>query len=299
MLPYKVTVRDCFQILRATFKEFSADKAMRLAAALAYYAAFSVAPLIIIAVGLAAMFFGEEAVRGRLDEELSYNLGSSGAAAIQDMVAHARRADGGWLASLVGVALLVFGAGGVFGQLQDALNALWGVEPKPGRGFARALRERFVSFSMVLGTGFLLLVSMLISTLLASVSRYTGELVHLPTGIWEAVSGVASFVVIALLFAAIFKLLPDAKVEWRHVWAGAVFTAILFVIGKGILAGYLGRQATESAYGAAGALAIVLLWVYYSSLILLFGAEFTQVWANWRGQPIEPAANAQKAANYE
>ncbi len=299
MLPSQVTVRDCFQILRATFKEFSKDKALRLAAALAYYAAFSLAPLIIIAVALAAMFFGEDAVRGRLDEELSYNLGSSGAAAIQDMVAHARRSDGGWLGSIVGVAILIFGAGGVFGQLQDALNALWGVEPKPGRSFARALRERFMSFGMVLGTGFLLLVSMVVSTVLASVSRYTGELVHLPTGIWEAVSGVASFAVVTLLFAAIFKVLPDAKVQWRHVWAGAIFTATLFVIGKSILAWYLGRQATESSYGAAGALALVLLWVYYSSLILLFGAEFTQVWANWRGHPIEPAADAQRAANYK
>ncbi len=217
---------------------------------------------------------------------------------MQDLVARVRRPDTSTILSLGGVVMLLFGAGGVFGQLQDALNEVWGVEPAPGRGLLRAIRDRFISFTMVLGTGFLLLVSMVISTTLAALSRYTGEVVSLPSGIWSVASEIVSFVAVTFLFAAIFKVLPDAQVRWRHVWVGSAFTSALFLAGKSGLAWYLGREATASAYGAAGALVLVLLWVYYSSIILLFGAEFTQVWANIRGTGIEPARGARKAANY-
>ncbi len=290
--------RTLWKILRNSVQEFIGDKALRLAAALAYYAVFSIAPLVVISVAVAGMVFGEEAVRGQLQEELRYNLGNAGAGAVQDLVARVRRPDTSTILSLGGVVMLLFGAGGVFGQLQDALNEVWGVEPEPGRGLLRAIRDRFISFTMVLGTGFLLLVSMVISTTLAALSRYTGEVVSLPSGIWAVASEIVSFVAVTFLFAAIFKVLPDAQVRWRHVWVGSAFTSALFLAGKGGLAWYLGREATASAYGAAGALVLVLLWVYYSSIILLFGAEFTQVWANIRGTGIEPARGARKAANY-
>lgn len=282
-------------ILVRTFKEFMEDKAMRLSAALAYYSAFSLAPLLLIAIAVAGMFLGEEAVRGQLDNQLRSSLGPSGAFAVQEMVADARKPEASLLVSLAGVLMLLVGAGGLFGQLQDALNTVWGVEAKPGLGWKQMLKNRFLSFTMVLGTGFLLLTSMLFTTALQAFSRYGEGAFQLPPALWVAVSGAVSFALITLLFAAIFKVLPDARVQWRHVWVGAIFTAALFVLGKFVMGWYLGREATASSYGTARSLSLVLLWVYYSSLILLFGAEFTQIWANSRGSEIAPTANAQKA----
>lgn len=283
-----------WQTLKQTATEFLDDKALRLSAALAYYSVFSLAPLLLIAIALAGAVFGETAVRGQLDDQLKGSLGATGALAVQDMVAHARKPEHNALMSVAGVVMLLFGAGGVFGQLKDALNAVWGVETKPGRGLKGLLKDRFLSFSMVLGTGFLLLTSMILTAALQATSTWVGNIAHLPTELWTAVSAVGSFALVSLLFAAIFKVLPDAKVQWRHVWVGAVFTAALFVAGKVAIAWYLGRESTSSSYGTAGSLALVLLWVYYSAIILLFGAEFTQVWANSQGGEIEPDADAEK-----
>jgi len=227
-----------------------------------------------------------------VDDQLRGSLGNAGATALQDMIAHARKPEKNVVASILGVAMLLFGAGGVFGQLQDALNTVWGVKRRSGRGLKGILKDRFLSFAMVLGTGFLLLTSMVVSAVLQGLSEYMGSILSLPPALWAGVSAVVSFVVIAALFAAIFKLLPDVQIEWRDVFSGALFTAALFTIGKFALAWYLGREATASAYGATGALAIVLLWVYYSSIILLFGAEFTQVAAVQRGGAIRPDRDA-------
>jgi len=287
------------QILMQTFKEFMDDKAMRLSAALAYYSVFSLAPLLLIAIAVAGMAFGEEAVRGQLDNQLKSSLGASGAFAVQEMVANAQKPQTNVLVAIAGIVMLLLGAGGLFGQLQDALNTVWGVEAKTGLGWKRMLKNRFLSFTMVLGTGFLLLTSMILTTVIQSVSRYGEDTFQLPPLVWGAVSGVFSFILVTLLFASIFKLLPDALVHWRHVWVGAIFTAALFVAGKFVMGWYLGREATASSYGTAGSLALVLLWVYYSSIILLFGAEFTQVWANSRGSDIdiEPTSNALKTGS--
>jgi len=286
------------RVLKQTVDEFRKDDALRLSAALAYYAAFSLAPLLLISIAVAGAFFGEEAVRGQLDDELKRSLGPSGAFAVQDMIAHARKPEQNALVSAAGVVMLLVGAGGFFGQLQAALNSLWGVQPKPGRGFVGMLKDRFASFTMVLGTGFLLLVSMILTAVLESIGAYANSLLSLPPGLWMVVNTGGSFVIVALLFAGIFKVLPDAEVRWRHVGIGAAFTAALFVAGKYLIGWYLGREATASAYGTAGSLALVLLWVYYSTIILLFGAEFTQVWANSRGMDIEPSKDAVKAPNY-
>jgi membrane protein len=187
--------------------------------------------------------------------------------------------------------------GGLFGQLQDALNTVWGVKRKSGRGILGLVKDRFLSFTMVLGTGFLLLTSMVLSAILQSMSEWAGNIASLPPQLWAAVSSIVSLGVIVVLFAAIFKVLPDARVRWRHVRIGAIFTAVLFVAGKAGIGWYLGREATASSYGAAGSLALVLLWIYYSSIILLFGAEFTQVWANSQGEAIEPDEDAESTSD--
>jgi membrane protein len=281
-----------WKILRQTATEFMDDEALRLSAALSYYAAFSLAPLLLIAIAVAGSVLGDEAVRGQLDDQLRGSLGRAGATALQDMIAHARKPEKNVVASVVGVAMLLFGAGGVFGQLQDALNTVWGVKRRSGRGWKGLLKDRFLSFAMVLGTGFLLLTSMIASAVLQGLSDYVGSILSLPPAVWAVISAVVSFLIIAALFAAIFKLLPDVKIAWNDVFLGAVFTAALFTIGKFVMGWYLGREATASAYGATGALAIVLLWVYYSSIILLFGAEFTQVAAMQRGREILPDKDA-------
>lgn len=281
-----------WKILRQTATEFMDDGALRLSAALSYYATFSLAPLLLIAIAVAGLVLGDEAVRGQLDDQLRGSLGKAGATALQDMIAHARRPEKNVVASVVGVAMLLFGAGGVFGQLQDALNTVWGVKRRSGGGLKGMLKDRFLSFAMVLGTGFLLLTSMIASAILQGLSDYVGSILSLPPAVWAVISAVVSFLIIAALFAAIFKLLPDVKIAWNDVSIGAVFTAALFTIGKFVMGWYLGREATASAYGATGALAIVLLWVYYSSIILLFGAEFTQVAALQRGRSLVPDRDA-------
>ena len=208
------------------------------------------------------------------------------------MIGAARKPSESILATILGVVTLLIGASGVFGQLQDALNSIWGVQPKPGRGIKGLIKDRFLSMAMVLGTGFLLLISMILSAALSAASGYFNKAFGLPPMVAEALHLVVSLFVITLLFAMIFKVLPDATVKWGDVWTGAIFTALLFTLGKFLLGLYLGRAGTASAYGAAGSLIVVLLWVYYSSAILFFGAEFTKVYAGERGSRIVPSKNA-------
>jgi membrane protein len=280
------TDKRILSVLRASVTGFMRDDGLRLSAALAYYAAFSIAPLILIVLSIAGGVFGDEAVRGALYDELRRSLGSSGATIVEDMVAHARRPGTSMLMSLVGVAALLFGAAGLFGQLKSALNSIWNVGEPASSGLVGMLKDRFLSFTMVLGTGFLLLVSMLFSMVLQMLSKRAGEIASIPPPVWAAIGGVVSFVLIGLLFAAIFKVLPDARIRWGEVWAGAAFTSGLFLAGKSLLAWYLGREATVSSYGSAGAFIVVLMWLYYSSAILLFGAEFTQKNAKAMGHEI-------------
>jgi len=268
------------------------DKVPRLSAALSYYSIFSLAPLLLIAISIAGAVFGEEAASGLLASQLRSAIGTNAAEAVQDMVMRTRKPSDNIMASLTGVVVLLIGAGGVFGQLQDALNTVWGVSPRPGRILRTVLRERFLSFSMVLGTGFMLLTSLLLTTVLQATMDTISNLVHVQPAVWTLLSSALAFVIVAVLFASIFKLLPDAHVEWRDVRFGAVLTAVLFVAGKFLLGWYLGREATTSVYGSAGSLVLILLWVYYTSLILLLGAEFTQVHARARGRDIRPTSRA-------
>jgi membrane protein len=296
--------RALWHLLKEAASDWSRDRAPRLGAALAYYTVFSIVPLLIVIIALIGLFFGEDAAQSAIMGQISSLVGEQSAAAIKDMIQRAEQPSTGLVATVVAVVTLLFGASGVFGQLQDALNTVWGVEPKEGRGVWGFIKDRFLSFVAVVGTGFLLLVSLVLSSALAALGKWFSGVLPLPEVVLQALNFMVSFVVITGLFALIFKVLPDARVAWRDVWVGAALTAALFSIGKFAIGLYLGKSNVASAYGAAGSLVIVLVWVYYSAQILLYGAEFTQVYANRLGERIVPApdaqvANPQKASNLE
>lgn len=274
--------RVIFDLLRQTLNEFNADKAPRLAAALAYYTVFSLAPFLIVVIAVAGVFLGQEAVEGELAAQIEGTVGPAAANAIQELIRNARQPATSAIASLIALGTLLLGAGGVFGQLQDALNTVWGVEPKP-MTLLQTLQARFLSFAMVLGVGFLLLVSLVISTgLTILTTALTGWLPGFDL-LWSLLNFALSFAIVTVLFAMIYKFLPDTDIRWSDVWVGAAFTSLLFAIGRYLLGLYLGSSSVASPYGAAGSLVIILLWVFYSAQILLFGAEFTQVYAHRRG----------------
>lgn len=272
----RTMLKYVWEISKDSVKGFIDDEVLTMSAALAYYTAFSLAPLLLIAVSIAGAVFGQDAVSGALHTELSSTMGPEAAAILQKMVAGASRPSDSLLMSIIGTALLLIGAGGAFRQLQAALNKIWAVEAAKPRGMKGFAFDKLMTFAMVLTTGFLLLVSMLLTTVLQVVSERLGHISGLPLGTWLASSDLLSLVVVTLLFAAIFKVLPNARIEWRDVWVGALFTSLLFMVGKGAIGWYLGRQASASAYGSAGSFVVLLSWLYYSSIILLFGAEFTE-----------------------
>jgi len=268
------------------------DRVLRLSAALSYYSIFSLAPLVLIAISIAGSVFGEEAASGLLADTLRSSIGATAADAVQDMVLRTRKPSDNIIASFTGVLVLILGATGAFGELQGALNTVWSVQQKPGQVIRTLVRDRLLSFTMVLGIGFLMLTSLILTTGLQIASDLMARLVPIPGVFWSLLSSVVSFVVVAALFGAIFRFLPDVEIQWKDVRFGALLTAGLFVVGKIVLGWYLGRAATASVYGSAGSLVLILLWVYYSSLILLLGAEFTEVHAHSRGRCIRPSAGA-------
>ncbi|MBK1881240.1 YihY/virulence factor BrkB family protein [Luteolibacter pohnpeiensis] len=281
-----------FQLLKSAASEWMSDKSMRLSAALAYYSVFSLAPLLIVAISIAGAIFGEDAARGAVRDQLTGAIGDDAATAVQEMISGAHKSGNNAIMAVVGVLVLLVSASGVFAQLKDAMNTVWQIEVKPGRGILAIAKDRILSLTMVLVIGFLLLISLLLSAAVAATTDYLAAILPIPGFLWLLVSFLISISVITLLFAMIFKILPDATVKWEDVWIGAFLTACLFSIGKLLLALYLGRQEAASTYGAAGALILILSWVYYSSNILLFGAEFTQVYARSKGRRIEPKPGA-------
>src|SRR5256714_3477516 len=285
---------NAFDLLKQTAMEWLDDKAPQLGAALAYYTVFSLAPLILVLLAIIGVLFRDDPAGAwsRVTEQMSYFLDKSAVKVVTDIAAEASQPGKSTMATIIGIALALFGASGVFGQLQDALNTIWGVKAKPGEGVLSSLRARFVSFAMLGGVFFLLLVSLTVEALLKGFSHYVQQ--ALPGGLAIALSVylVFDFAVVTILFAMIFKFLPDAEIQWRDVWIGAAMTAIFFGIGKWALGLYLGSGAAASAYGAASSLITLLLWIYYSSQILLFGAEFTQVYANQAGRRVEPSEHA-------
>ena len=285
--------KEIFPILKKAGSDWMNDQAPTLGAALAYYTVFSLAPLLIIAIAIAGLVFGHEAAQGQIFDQLRGLLGEASAKSMQDMVQNANAKPAtGVVATLIGVMTLLFGASGVFGQLQTSLNAIWDVEPKPGRGILGIIQDRILSFGFILVVGFLLLVSLLLTAAIALVAQWFGGMVPGMETLVQILNSILSLSVITLLFAMIFKFLPDAKIAWHDVWIGAFITAVLFTVGKLALGLYLGKSGVTSSYGAAGSLIALLLWVYYSSQILFFGAEFTQVYANRFGSHVAPADNA-------
>jgi len=276
-----------YQLVWQTVSEWSQDDVPQLGAALAFYTALSIAPLLVIALGVAALAFGAVAARGRLTDELSSLVGEHGGVALEEMIASANEPTTGSVAALMSFATLVFGASGVFGQLQSSMNAIWGAKPKPNLGIWGFLRARFLSIAMVWGTAFLLLASLLVSAGLGAVtSKLEGQ-----AWPWvaQAVHFLVSFAVVTVLFAMIFKFLPDVRIAWRDVWLGAIITGGLFNAGKFAIGAYLGHSTMASSYGVAGSFVVLLVWTYYSAQLVFFGAEFTQFFANRRGSRIEPA----------
>jgi membrane protein len=280
-------------LFKQTASEWMEDDAPSLGAALAYYTVFSLAPLMTIAIAIAGFFLGKEAAQGQIFDELRGLLGADGGKAVEEMVQSANaQPTAGVVATIISVIMLLFGASGVFGQLQASLNAIWGVKAKPGRGVLGLIKDRLLSFGFTLVVGFLLLVSLLLSAGMALMADWIGGLMPGSEALAYILNIVLSLSMITLLFATIFKFLPDAKIAWHDVWIGAFLTALLFTIGKFALGIYLGKSGVASSYGAAGSLIVLLLWVYYSSQLLFFGAEFTQVYANRFGSRVAPADNA-------
>ena len=275
-------MKRVFALFKQTWTEFSDDKAQRLGAALAYYTIFSIAPLLMIAVQIASIVFRD--AQQKITAQLHTVMGPSVANSITELLASANKhKEGGTLATIIGVVTLILGAAGVFGQLKDALNTIWNVETKPAGGIVGFIKQRFLSMAMVMGVGFLLLVSLLFDAALGALGGWISARVTGGETLMHVIGNVISFALVTLLFAMIFRFLPDTRIEWRDVWLGAAFTSLLFVIGKVALGLYLGKGAVGSAYGAAGSLVVILVWVYWSAQILFFGAEFTQVYAREHG----------------
>jgi membrane protein len=271
----KVRVLSWAKILQDVVSHWNRNGDAAQSAALAFYTIFSLAPVLVVVIALAGAVYGEEAVRGQIVSEFQGLMGRDAALLVQEVLKSAARPASGRIATVAGIFTLLFGATGVFAQLQDALNRIWGVAPKPRAVFTTLLRKRLLSFAILLGIGFLLLVSLVMSAGLTAAGRWLERFVSVE--ILQVTNFLVSFLVITLLFALIYRVLPDVRLDWQDVWVGALLTSLLFVMGKTLIGLYLGRTGMASAYGAAGSLVVVLLWVYYSALIFFFGAEITHI----------------------
>ena len=283
-------VKDLWPLLKEAANDWLEDRAPRLGAALAFYTVFSLAPLLLIAIAVAGLFLGQTAAQDQSAREIEGLVGEEGGRAVQSLLQQANKPGQGIAASILGVVMLLVGAAGLFVELHDALNTIWGVRPRAGRGVWGFVKDRFLSFTMVLVMAFLLLVSLVLSAALSALTHLISRWEFLYAGF--CLNELVSLVVIALLFMVIYRFLPDAKIAWRDVWLGAAVTAVLFEVGKFLIGLYLGRSGGAWAYGAAGSLAVLLIWLYYSAQIFLFGAELTKVYANRFGSRIVPAENA-------
>jgi membrane protein len=282
-------VRSIGKVIKESLSEFAYDRVMKLSAALAYYTVFSLPPMLMVIISLCSIFYGREAVQGQLFFQIREFVGEASALQIQEVLTKTTLFHDGAVGTIIGFVTLLLGATGIFGEIQDSINMIWGLKTKPKKGFIKMLLNRLWSFSMVLALGFVLLVSLVINAVLSSFSDYLSSLISTDlVNVFMVLNHLITFGVITSLFAVILKVLPDARILWRDVYVGAVVTALLFMLGKLLIGFYLSKNATISAYGAASSIIVLLLWVYYSSIILYFGAEFTQVYVRMRGRKIEP-----------
>jgi membrane protein len=285
------TPRRCWRCLQQTWDNWLTHDGPRLAASLSLYSLLSLAPLVILSIAIASLAFGRTAAQNTLINEMRSVMGQDGARTIQAVIQHGYGKTSRSTASVVGVLILLFGASSVFGELQSGLNKVWEVRAPTNAGLWGLVKSRLVSFALVLGFGFLLLVSLLFSAALAAFGRYLSNHLSLPHAVLAAIDALVSFGGIFLLIGLIVRYVPDVRLRWRDVWQGALATALLFTIGKALLGLYLGKAAVGSAYGAAGSLVVVIVWVYYFSMIFYFGAEFTRVRAAWPRERVRPVAD--------
>ncbi len=291
----KAILRKIPKMLLATFKGFSNDNGLKLSASLAYYTLFSLGPLLLLLLSLVTIFYGGEAasVQVKVFSQMNNLLGSSAAKQIQEIITNLQFSDETNFALAISIITLLIGATSLFIEIQDSLNMIWKLKAKPKKGWLAFLKNRLLSSSMIISIGFLLIVTLLvngvIAVLMGRLEQYFGPKTAL---LMVGINIVITFLVISVLFAIIFKFLPDAKIQWKHVRTGAVFTAILFMIGRYLIGLYIEKTGTESTYGAAGSIVILLIWIYYSAAILYLGAEFTQVYTDALGGHIEPAEYA-------
>jgi membrane protein len=293
-----MSTKNLVSILKTTFVAWNEHEAPRLGAALAFYTILSLSPLVIIVVALAALFFSRSTAQAHILSQVQGMIGPEGGKAVESMLANTQKPAAGILGTVIGLLSLLFGASGVFTELRSALNLIWEVKPEETSGILGLLRERFFSFGMVLSIGFLLLVSLVVSTVLAAVGKFFGGLVPIPSPVLAVLNFLISYVGVALLFGLIFRFVPEAKVRWRNVWPGALLTALFFTIGKTLIGLYLGKSSIGSTYGAAGSVIVVIVWVYYSAQIFFFGAEFTHAYTECQSPAAldSPAAGGHSAA---
>ncbi|MEP6713353.1 MAG: YihY/virulence factor BrkB family protein [Ferruginibacter sp.] len=285
----KKKFKAIIEVFKNAFKGFSEDKVTKLSGSLAYATIFSMAPLLIIIISLGSIFLGREAVEGKVSHELVGFVGAKTAVQIQEIIKNASLAGKSRVAGIIGLVTLIIGATSVFAEIQDSINTIWGLKPKPKRGWVLLIKNRFLSFSVIISLGFLLLVSLGISYVIDGFSeRLIQHFPEVTVIVFYIINLLISFAVISLLFAVIFKVLPDAEIKWKDVMAGAMATAVLFMLGKSGISFYIAKSNVGSTYGAAGSIVILLLWIYYSAIILYFGAEFTKAWALKFGTAIYP-----------
>ena len=279
-------------VLKEAAFGWSAHRGQKLGASLAFYTTLALAPLTLITIAIAGYFFGEEAARGGIVDQIEGFVGRDGASVIESLILKASEAHHGSIATVISIGLLLFGATSVFAELKDSLDIIWEVKPKSGIGLWTMIKTHFLSFGIVLGTGFLLLVSMLLTATLTAFANWLARWLPVSVSLAYLFDVTVSFVIITLLFALIFKLLPDVTVGWKEVWSGAVLTAVLFMIGKFLIGVYIAKAGIGSIYGAAGSLVVVLIWTYYSSQILFFGAEVVRAYANRYDRHVVPTDQA-------
>ncbi len=283
------TGKKIIYLLKKSAEEFLEDNVMKLSAALSYYTIFSLPPLLIIIISLSGLFFGEEAVRGELFGQINGLVGNDAALQIQTAIKNVKLSSSGTFATVLGLAALIFGASGVFAEIQNSINFIWGIKAKPNKGLIKFLLNRLMSFSMIASVGFLLMVGLIVNAVMDVLSsRLTTVFPEQFVYLFLIMNYVLVFVIIALLFTIIFRALPDGKVVTKDCLIGASFTAFLFMIGKFGIGYYLGNSTIGSVYGGAGSIILILVWVYYSAIILYFGAEFTKVYAITHGKNIQP-----------
>jgi membrane protein len=290
MKKFFLTIKD---ILSDTYEEFIDDKALKMSAALSFYTLFSLSPLLLITISIAGALFGEEAARGEIVAQIQNLIGNEGAQIIETIIKNASETDTSIFATIISVVILVLGSLGVFLELKESLDIIWGVELKTGRGLIGLLKTRISSFVMVIGTGFLLMVSLILSAALSAFNKFIGESLSSYIVVIEIISTIFLFILFTILFAMIFKILPDAYIKWKYVWIGAIGTSLLFTIGKYLIGLYIGNSSYASSFGAAGSIIVLLVWLNYSSMILFFGAEFSQILRKrYSKTPLKPIREA-------